>query len=343
MLFVRKPKIPKRLPAFLPKPKGNVPFAQFDYLIRDLGTVPAVGDPVAFSYTVRNVGNADLIIKRIIPDCTCIESKKPAAPIKPGEVGIIELAYHVQPHRGPFFHTVIVETNDPQIPMLGLTASGWSGVELRIKPQHIYLKNMVSGHEKTFRCFAKFTGDGQDLQIQIGESFLDGVDLVKHIVQPITDEVINGWFSEFSVRNSVYGQAYILELVFVPFGNVGDIISGKIVLDTNIKGYEKFTLNVSGWISSPVMSFPQIISLSNMTETEITLVSRIEESFEIISVGQSENTLAWNSIVDSDCQKTVLLFIDSSISHISIEQPINVRVKFLKSGKYYDLPIRVIP
>ena len=343
VLFVRKPAIPTRLPAFLPKPNGDAPLADFDWLIRDLGTVPAVGEPVAFSYTVRNVGNAELVIKRIIPDCTCIENKKPDTPIKPGETGSIELLYHVQSQQGPFFHTVIVETNEPQVPVLALMASGWSGIDLRVEPHHIYLKEMVSEQEKKFRCFVKFTGAGQDLQIQIGETSLDGADLVKYILQPVTDEVIKDWFSEFSVKSSVYGQAYILDLTFLPFGNVGDTISGKIILDTNIKGHEKFTLNVSGWIAPPIRSFPQIISSHHLEESEIVLVSRTEDPFEIVSVFQEEHEFSWKKIDDPDCERTVSLFLDAPIRQISTDLPIKIKIKFPKSDKYYDLPIKVIP
>ena len=341
-LFVRKPAIPKRLPVFLPKPKGNVPLAVFDSVICDLGTVPAVGEPVAFGYTIRNVGSADLVIKKIIPDCACIESKKPEAPIRPGEAGTIEFSYHVQPQRGTFSHTVLVESNDPQTPLVAVMASGWSGVDLRVEPRLIYLQDTVSGHEKTFRCFVKFTGDEQDLQVQLGDVSLDNANLVKHVLNPVTEEVVKEWFPEFPIKSNTYGQSYVLELTFLPIGDAGDVISGKIVLDTNIGGYEKFTLNVSGLITYPVRSFPQIVSLSNIEENGITLVSRTDEPFEVVSVLQGDGVLSW-SVTDDSNESAVLLFFNNSAHQISADLPINVRVNFSKSDKFYELPIRVIP
>jgi hypothetical protein len=80
LLLVHKPSSATRLPAFLPNPDKNNPSVVFDCLIRDLGTVPVVGKPVTFHYSLRNVGNADLIIEEIRPDCYCIKHKKPDKP-----------------------------------------------------------------------------------------------------------------------------------------------------------------------------------------------------------------------------------------------------------------------
>ena len=343
ILFVRKPATPGRLPAFLPQPVGDVPLAQFDTLIRDLGTIPATGEPVTFSFTVKNVGRKDLIVKQVLADCACIESRKTELPIQPGETGIIELSYHVQPQRGPFSHTIIIRTNDPQIPIFVVIASGWSGVDVQVSPHYINLHNMVSGHEKTFRCFVRFTGEGQDLQVQIGDTALGGASLIDYTLTPVTEEIIKDWFSEFPIRSGAYAQAYVLDLTFMPQGNTGDIVSGAIVLNTNIEGYEKFTLNVFGRLESPIRSFPTIVRLLDIDQNEITLVSRIDEPFEIVSIFQGENDFAWNSTNDTDNERMTSLSLGVPSHEVSVSQPMNIRVRFPKSDKYYDVPIRVIP
>jgi len=342
VLFIRKPPAPKRLPAFLPRPKGDVPLAEFDTLTRDLGTVPATGESVVFSYTIRNVGRGDLIVEEILPDCACIDSRKPNAPIKPGEIGAIELSYQVQPQRGPFSHLVLIKTNDPQTPIFGLVASGWSGIELQVVPHNIFLNNMVSGYEKKFHCFVKFTGEGQDLQVRVGDTHLTGVNLIGYVLTPVTEEVVKDWFSELPIKRGMYDQAYVLELTFKSPGNVGDVVSGKIILDTNIEGYEKFMLSVAGRLDSPIRSFPEIIRLQDMNQSEVTLVSRINEPFEVVSVSQEANDFTWSNTSDTNREGIVTLSLDVTNHKVSVNQPMKIKVKFPKSNKYYELPIKVI-
>jgi hypothetical protein len=76
VLLVRKPSQSKHLPCYLPHISG-VPLIQFESLILDLGTVPATGELVPFEFVFKNVGDRDLIINEIHPDCSCIKSDKP--------------------------------------------------------------------------------------------------------------------------------------------------------------------------------------------------------------------------------------------------------------------------
>ncbi|MDR1385561.1 MAG: DUF1573 domain-containing protein [Planctomycetaceae bacterium] len=343
LLLVHKPANANRLPAFLPKPNSSSPSVIFDCLIRDLGTVPVVGKPVAFHYSLRNVGNADLIIEDVRPDCSCIKHTKPDKPIKPGEEGIIELSYHVQPQTGQFSHDVIVKTNDPQIPVVVFTASGWSGVEVKVNPHQIWLHDAVNGYEQHVNCFIKYTGNSHDLQIDIGEVVLEHAKLTQTKIHQITKETAGRLFPEISENYGIYDNLRVLEMVFLPEGNISDRIEGTIALKTNIEGYENFTLNISGQIEPPIQIFPEIVNTEDHENTEITLLARIKEPFEVENVYSGEHDIIWEYTQNSDKDKTVRITTDAIKKNLSSTQTVDIKINFPKSKNSFTLPVRVIP
>jgi hypothetical protein len=343
LLLVHKPSNATRLPAFLPKPDKNNPSVVFDCLIRDLGTVPVVGKPAAFHYSLRNVGNADLIIEEIRPDCSCIKYEKPDKPIKPGEEGLIEFYYHVQPQTGQFSHEVMIKTNDPQIPIAAFIASGWSGVEVKVNPHHIYLRDSVNGYEQQINCFIKYTGDNKDLQVDIGNVSLKNAELVKKEFHQVTEETVQRLFPEIPIKHRIHDKLHILELMFLPKGNISDLIEGTISLKTNIEGYENFTLNVSGQMMPPIKIFPDIVSIEENENAEITLLSRIDEPFDVKKIVAGENEMVWKYTQNSNKSKTILITTDTiKKDTFSKIQEFEIQVNFPKSKNNYILPVRLI-
>jgi hypothetical protein len=90
--------------------------------------------------------------------------------------------------------------------------------------------------------------------------------------------------SNAKISDSVAKNNRVLELTFEPTDNLMDNVSGTIVLNTSVPGYERFTIHVAGAIKSPVQSFPSVVALDQENECSVTLVSLIDQPFEIVDI-----------------------------------------------------------
>ncbi len=341
-LAVHKPEGAPPLPLFWPLPNQPAPCVQFDSLTCDLGTVPVAGEPIAFAYSFRNVGNESLVIEKIHPGCSCIESQKTEGEIQPGEKGEIKLQYQVQANTGPFFHEIYVQTNDPRVPVFTLTASGWSGVEVLVQPLQVLWNDAVDGNEKTIRCFVKYTGDRRDFQITPEDNDLRGAELVDFKLSPIDEKSLKEIFPELTLPALKYDKIHILELVVKPKGVVGDKISGTITLKTNIAGYEQFVLSVRGTICEPYRIFPEVLSLKEAKQVELMLFSRLEEPWEVKRLHHEggDVEIPWTFEKTGSKEQTLhfdIPEVDGSVQKLIIE------VWCSQTGRQYKIPVGVIP
>jgi predicted double-glycine peptidase len=289
LLVVSKPPQSHAAPAFARDNPPGFPQIQFDTLLVDLGDVSVVGKPVEFVFPIRNTGTADLVIDKVAASCTCLMVTKPERPIPPGSTGMVKLRYHLEAQKGPFAHTALVNSNDPQIPHALLTATGFAGVDVQVLPLSLYLNNLVTGRETTARCFVKYSGEWQDLNVHVEGASLKGAELVRHSCVPM-DEARCRELALGSYRNlKVPREIKMLEFVTRATGKASDEIKGAIQVRTNVRGYEDFTLNVSGKIQQAVASSPNMLVLSEVEpdasySQTITLVNRVVDSFQIVGI-----------------------------------------------------------
>ncbi|MCL2683530.1 MAG: cysteine peptidase family C39 domain-containing protein [Bacteroidales bacterium] len=273
---------------FLAKVNDSKPHVFFDHLTLDKGDIPAIGEPTEFVFPIYNFGKADLIVEDVKVDCVCLESEKPMTPIPPGGTGVIKLFYFVEPKRGVFTQAAAVKTNDPDNPIVLISACGFTGVEVRIEPPRINLHRFFAGRENTFRCFISYTGEWNDFQIELESTDLIGVELLRHECLPLDQSVFSSTLievqSKAEISRTVGKNNRFLNLVFRSNESLSERISGTIILKTNIKGYERFTLHVSGEIISPVQAFPNVADIRNDDECLVTLVSLVDEPFRIVGI-----------------------------------------------------------
>lgn len=87
----------------------------------DLGNV-VNGDIVSRDLTVRNDGEADLVIDRIITSCTCTQASIEPMTIAANQSGILHIefdsGFHGPDLTGPLIRQVFINSNDPQQPEL---------------------------------------------------------------------------------------------------------------------------------------------------------------------------------------------------------------------------------
>jgi hypothetical protein len=92
----------------------------------DLGEV-VNGEIVSRDLTVRNDGQADLVIDSIITSCTCTQAAVEPMTIAAGQVGVLHIefdsGFHGPDLTGPLIRQVFINSNDPQLPELQVELS----------------------------------------------------------------------------------------------------------------------------------------------------------------------------------------------------------------------------
>ena len=84
----------------------SAPEEQFDF-----GTIKEADGPVTHAFTLKNVGNAPLVITRASASCGCTIPKFSTEPIAPGKSTKIEVTYNPAGRPGQFVKTVAVYSN----------------------------------------------------------------------------------------------------------------------------------------------------------------------------------------------------------------------------------------
>lgn len=84
----------------------SAPEEQFDF-----GTIKEADGPVTHAFTLKNVGNAPLVITRASASCGCTKPKFSTEPIAPGKSTKIEVTYNPAVRPGQFVKTVAVYSN----------------------------------------------------------------------------------------------------------------------------------------------------------------------------------------------------------------------------------------
>ncbi len=76
---------------------------------------------VTHEFTIKNTGNADLVIKNVKASCGCTVAKPSKEIIKPGDFAKIKVSFNTGRRKGIQRKHVYIFTNDPQKPELRLT------------------------------------------------------------------------------------------------------------------------------------------------------------------------------------------------------------------------------
>ncbi|MCD8193568.1 MAG: DUF1573 domain-containing protein [Tannerellaceae bacterium] len=82
-----------------------------DVTTHDFGEINEKDGKVTHSFTVKNEGNAPLIITRVIASCGCTTPEWTKEPIAPGKEGTIKGTFDPLNRPGPFAKTISVYSN----------------------------------------------------------------------------------------------------------------------------------------------------------------------------------------------------------------------------------------
>lgn len=106
------------------------------------------------SFTIRNEGEAPLILARGKSTCTCTMSSLAQKEIPPGGSAEVTLEWHPKAETEDFRQTAKVKTNDPEHPVIDLSVTGAVQTPLRVTPSSPWhLGEIPEGEPKTFEGY----------------------------------------------------------------------------------------------------------------------------------------------------------------------------------------------
>ncbi|MGH7906312.1 MAG: DUF1573 domain-containing protein [Candidatus Binataceae bacterium] len=103
------------------------------------------GPPVGHTFTIRNAGDAELIIGQVIASCGCTAAKPTRTHIPPGQTSQIAVEINTKVLSGQSEHTVMLLTNDPQNPKAVLKLVGDVKLQVTATPPDLDFGKIAHG------------------------------------------------------------------------------------------------------------------------------------------------------------------------------------------------------
>ncbi len=333
------------LPAFVGAGPEPAPRVQFDATFVDKGELPPSGEAVPFVYHLRNGGNRDLEIKAIHKKCSCIEAKKPVAPIPPGGEGVVELAFDTANVEGPFFHQVLVETNDPLLPVAKLKATGYIDSGVTAHPATIAFGDVALGEEHTVACVVKYAGLREEFAIRAVECDSALIEL-RHFGVDTPDAAKLLWPDANSrVTPGTIGHVVVVTLRPAP-EQEGDV-RAEVVIETNLEGFERVVVPVTGSVVPPVRVYPSLLSFGEVAsgdeiERTVTALAPTGRPFRIAGALPDHDGLGVSPGDPDEQGEVVVRLTTSGAAALALaDQQLALIVEMTDTGERFSVPLRV--
>jgi len=228
--------------------KVGTPKIGIDPMVKDAGTV-AKGEKIESVFTVKNTGNADLVISDARPSCGCTVASFDRV-VKPGQTGKITASVDTKNFTGPITKTVSVVSNDPENPQLALT------IKAVVKPY-------VEIAPTEFVRFSAIKGDtpGQDLILYSSEK--DFQPTVAETSQPYVKAQIAPATDKEKLEGKT-GTQYKMHVTLEPSAPVG-VLNAPIHVKTGIAKQPDLEIRVSGIVRDRISVTPASIVFGNFT------------------------------------------------------------------------------
>ncbi len=107
---------------------ANAPVAVFETTTHDFGEINQ-GDVVKYSFTLRNDGKDDLVIRNVRSSCGCTAAAPAKKVIAAGETAPINVEFNSRGRKGKQSKSITIITNDPKTPTSSLRISSTINVK----------------------------------------------------------------------------------------------------------------------------------------------------------------------------------------------------------------------
>lgn len=266
---------------------ASQPRLRFSTLFLDLGDIPvtAPGQSVEFVFPLRNMGSAELQVKKVHTTCACLSAKKPEQTIPPGGQADIVLQYAVEGNRRAFVHEAVVETNDPAWPTVVLRAAGNTFTQVAMIPAALNLGEVPCGKPVRRHLLATYSGD-EPLTLTTLTSDVPGLELT---LKDIADRrIMEEIWPRSHGRVRFPKPPAVIEAIITPTIKTLGPIKGQITVGTAIPHFERLTIPVTGEVVPPVAAAPRMISFGEVlpggrVERAVRLYSLTERPFRVLA------------------------------------------------------------
>jgi hypothetical protein len=338
LLRVSRPLDDRPLPAFSRPATQRCPSVRFDTLLIDKGEVASVGEPVTFVFPFQNLGEADLLIQKVIPDCTCLSFNAPKDPVPPGAKDAITLQYRLKDAEGPFYHEACVKSNDPVVPIVKLAATGNTNQKIRMAPKRVNFGTIAPGNTRTATCFIRYTGD-TPLAGLYTTCDVAGVSIEASLLSD--DYVHNHWPGAEAKVIMFSSNTHVLKVSYTPPKDTFGEMRGAIYIHTNIERFKKITLPFVGRVVRPVQLDPDQLlftAASSNEECQQTVTARAlyGRPFKVVAVDSAQTGL--ECAYSPEMAHEVLLTFHGNIGRLLQDREQRIRVH----AQMCDLPEKIM-
>jgi hypothetical protein len=222
--------------------------------VHNFGTV-SQGEKIIHDFTVRNAGDAELVIQRIVPSCGCTATSSSADKIEPGASATIHVEVDTTGFSGDKLKTVRLFTNDPIDPSSMLTIRGVIQPDVNIEPAKLLFPDIVRGEatQAPYQDFTVRVRQGAKIKIESISSVapfltfkeLDSTDSSRKVRVTLNRELAPGEYRDRVVVNLHGGLASAINVPVIatvkgklqlkPSSLSFGIIEGKDVLVKTVK------------------------------------------------------------------------------------------------------------
>jgi hypothetical protein len=345
VLLVGKPTKKMAFPTFV-KPQHNRPCVQFDTLFIDVGQIPDGQQDVTYEFPFENLGTADLKIQKVHMTCKCTAvASMPEKPVPPGGRDKVVVRYEVSDRRGPFTHTLYIQSDDARFPVIPAVIAGNSTQQLFVKPDRLELTGRL-GREggNSGCCYIRYTGDAY-FELSGPVTDVKGLRVSCH---RITQEMVNEIVLTPKVYRIDQQYLYAVRVTLDPNEPGTTCREGKVTLQTNLERYPTIEIPVVIKAEKPIYSCPSILYLGEVQpgsniSAEITLMALQDREFSIdtISTGTTALTCTYDQ---GPTQRAKITFTGVvPAEHGSSAESVRIRVAVPSLGRVFpvEVPVRV--
>ena len=244
---------------------GSVPRLELSQTVWDFGTVWS-GDKVSTTITLRNAGDAALMITQVKSSCGCTATKHTKQMLAPGESDEIEISYNTKKQAEKVSQTVRIHTNDPATPIAKLEVRGIVRQILEMDPSSFVNIGRIGLDEEVTRS------------IEIKCNYTEPLHLTMDILRPSDDLDVK--FEELEP-----GHRYKVTATTKPPLEMGSL-RAMVGLNTGLERLPQVAVHVHAIAQPPVLVTPlkivlprkdqsqtQTLHLTNHTGTPIAITS----------------------------------------------------------------------
>ncbi len=149
-----------------PEAKTGSPKLVVPEKVKDFGTVPQ-GEHLKATFELKNEGDAPIEVRSVRPTCGCTVADYDKE-IAPGKSGAITATVDTTNFNGPIAKSLLVLTNDPEVPNLSLVVKAEVQPHVEVLPRPLVRFNAIQGDEAV---------DKVTLASAMGEDFsITGID-----------------------------------------------------------------------------------------------------------------------------------------------------------------------